>query len=49
MKQKNKVIMNKSEFLSEHKHLLNVLKDGDKKDRLKEYIKQKSEMSKYKK
>jgi hypothetical protein len=39
----------KSEMIKEHKHLLNVLQDGTKKDRLREYLKQKKELAEYKK
>lgn len=37
----------KSKMIAEHKHLLNVLKDGNDKSRLKEYLKQKKELKEY--
>lgn len=36
--------MNKQEFLKEHRRLLKVLKSGSKKERLKEYDRQKKEV-----
>ena len=42
------VKVNKKEMLEEHKHLLSVLQDGSKKERLKEYLKQRREIKEYK-
>ena len=39
--------MTRKDFLSEHKHLLNVLQNPTKKKLLAEYIKQKREMKEY--
>lgn len=43
----NEIEMSKSSFMKEHKRLLKVLKSGSKTDRLKEYERQSTEVSKY--
>ena len=43
-----KVSMEKGEFKSEHRHLVKVLKHGNKKQRLSEAKEQRAELSKYK-
>jgi len=43
----NKITMSKKDLLKEHKHLIKVLKSGNKKEQIKEALDQKEEMKKY--